>query len=127
MRLSGKLLQHCLCLRSIGRLAIDAAGQDDLGVDAEYGPIARHSGDRPRLPLRVPLDLRDRIRAGHLLFIGRHDHLEWDRQLFQNRAPLRRPRCEQERRRRRRAHARLRARQSSSEGHFLAHSADTSS
>jgi hypothetical protein len=43
----------------------------------------------------MALDLGNRIRARQLLVVLRDDRLEWNRQLLQDRAPLRRSRREQ--------------------------------
>src|SRR5512132_2247873 len=125
VRLAGKLLQHRFGLRFVTRLAVDAAVEHDLGVHPEHRPIAGDSSHRARLALRMALDLRSRIRTGQLLVVSRDNRLEWNRQLLQDRAPLRRSRREQERRGGRRAHPRLRARQSSSSGQRLAQAAGT--
>src|SRR2546423_4994643 len=53
VRLSGQLLQHLLGFGRVGGLAEDHPVQDDLGVDAEHGSVARVGGDAARLPLRV--------------------------------------------------------------------------
>src|SRR5438876_908703 len=46
----------------------------------------------------MTLDLRNRIGTRELLVVLRDNRLEWNRQLLQDRPPLRRPRREQERR-----------------------------
>src|SRR5436189_225416 len=104
VRLAGELLEHLLRLRRIGRLAEDLTLQHDLGVDAQYGTVACDPGDAPCLPLRVLAnDLRrvSELRR-FVLLVERLDDVEWNAELFEDCAPLRRARREQQRRCRRR-------------------------
>ena len=88
MRLAGKLFQHRLGLGGVRRLSVDPAGEDDFGVDAEDGTLGDDAGNRPRLPLRPLLDFRNRIRARRLLLVLRHDRVERNAELLQDRASL---------------------------------------
>jgi hypothetical protein len=111
VRSAGEGFEHLLGLRRVGRLAEQRALEQHLGVDTEDRPVA--ASDRPRLA-RGALE-----RRGALDFfeVGRDD-VERDAQLFEDRAPLRRGRREDQR-------EGFRATQMSSQGHCLAQSAVT--
>ena len=116
MRPAGERTQHHGRLPHVGRLPEQLTVEDDLGVDAQHGTIA--AVDRARLARRA----LERIADGLLVERGRNG-LEWDSELRQDRAALRRRRREDEWRR---GHATLlRAAQISSQGHLRAQSAVT--
>ena len=110
VRSACQLFEHRLRLPGIRRLAERLAVDDDLGVDAEHGPVA--AVDRTSLARRQ----LDGIVAP--LLIARCDDLEGQPELLEDRAPLRRLRGEDQRRCRR-------SRQISSSGQRFAHSAGT--
>jgi len=86
VRAAREALEHLL--RGFGalRLAVDAAGADDLGVAAEHRAAVRPGQRRARLAERV----RDRILL-RLLVVRRHD-VERDAELLEDLPPARRGR-----------------------------------
>ena len=108
VRHAGERAEHPPGVGFVDRLAELLPGAVDDRVDPEHRVAA--ALDRPRLAGRV----LERVSPG-LFLEGRSDHLERDAQLRQDRAPLRRGRCEHD-------HARFRVTQNSSSGQLVAHS-----
>ena len=109
-------LEHGFGLGRVPGLAEQLAVEEHLGVDAEHGPLA--AVDRASLAGGA----LERRGAGRLVEVGRDD-VERDAELFEDRAPLRRRRRQDQRIDRQ--PVAFRATQISSHGHFLAHSAVT--
>ena len=65
MRPAGELAEHAPRVVAVGRLAVDAAVEDDGGVDAEGDEAVRV--DRARLALGVPAHELDRIGVGRVV------------------------------------------------------------
>ena len=115
-----ELSQHRASSITVARLRVDPPVELNGGIDPEGDgtfPV-----DGARLSLGVGADELDRIGVGRIvLLVDRLDDLERDPQLLQNRPPLRRGRCEDERA----AHSGFFATQISSAGHFFAQATGT--
>src|SRR5262249_31769815 len=99
VRLPRQRLQDLFRLPRARRLAVRASVERDRRVDAEHRPLAGLREDRARLAERVLADELLRIDVRNVaLFVARLDDVERDAELMQDRAPLWRGRCEQQRR-----------------------------
>ena len=127
VRAARQPLEHPLGLGRVAGLAEGPPVDDDRRVDTEHGALVTQP-DRVRLAARVLAHELHRIGIRRVaLLVARSDDGERQPELLENRPPLRRDGCENDRRSRRNAHPRLRAFQISSAGHLRAHSAETKS